>query len=483
MTNESKKQENINELYFSRSNILIESKHNCSLLENKLIAYGLATFQVTENNDIYSDIPISVLKQYQGINTSNIYRDVKKVANTITKHTVIVENDGLMDNLDTLALLNRKISKINKGRKAFTAFNLVNRVDYIDGDATFRITFGRELLPLISNLSAPYTTSKITTLLSINNNYAYRLYELLSEKEYLLYPKSKKEGRDSVIVRYENLNELRMQLTLVDVDDEKIRETLMKPYKELNESERKIYEKVLQNSMYKKWDDLRRCVIDVAKKSLDENELCPIRFEYQPIRTGRGGKTTGIEFEIFRNERYKYLPTIEQKSRNRESIAEQIQEVRSFMQYEKLTDANIELLLEIAAYDIEKIRSNYELSLKQDYISNFVGWMKKAIEGNWASNKPIELLKDRSEAQTEEIKHMYEEYLQNGDEDIQYYETDGNQISMRFGDEPEEDKAEDTISINDNFIELFMRYSEGTLSPEEDKEMRKMLMEFALKKM
>lgn len=484
MSNELKvrnKYDDINELVFSRSNILIESKHNCSLLENKLIAYGLATFQVTSNDDIYSDIPISVFKQYEGIDKSNIYKYVKKVAETITKHTVIVEKDDSLENASAMAPTNTKRRR-KTGKKEFLAFNLVNTVHYIEGEATFRIVFGRELKPLISNLSAPYTTTRITTLMSINNNYAYRLYELLSEKEYLLYPKSKKEGRDSVIIRYENLNELRMQLTLVNVDDEKTRRILTKPYKELNEEEKEVYEAILQKSLYKEWGDLKKRVIDVAKKSIDENILCPIRFDYKPIRTGLGGRVTGIEFEIRRNENYKYHQTAEhtvvENDDNMKNIMEQILEVRNFMKNEKLTDADIEMFLECANYDIELIKANYELSLKQDFISNFVGWMKRAIQNNWAENENIQVLKDRSPEETDIIKDMYEDYI---NEKIDIYEADGNQLSMKFGDEPIPEPKVEKMKIDDHFIDLFMKYTSGEeLSEDEEKMMKKHLMKFAL---
>ena len=81
----------INELTLTRSNALIQSTHNCSLMENKLIAIGLSTVKLDERGNPFSDIPVSLLKQFKGIEHTNVYRQVKEVAETITKHTVIVE--------------------------------------------------------------------------------------------------------------------------------------------------------------------------------------------------------------------------------------------------------------------------------------------------------------------------------------------------------------------------------------------------------
>lgn len=491
MTSYKKNVKKENELLFSRSNLLIDSKHNCTLLENKLISYGLATVQVDENNIPYADINIRALKEFKGIEPTNIYKRVKKLSKTITKHTVLVEDKDIIT-----------------GKKRFMRFNLVNYVKYVEGEATFRIKFGREILPLIKELKAPYTTSRVRTLMSFKTNYCYRLYEILSKKEYLLYPKDNREQAPKYVIdRHENLNDLRMQLTLVNIDDEKAGYVLEKPYNELNESEKALYESILQKSLYKDWSAMKQFVIDPSRKQMNANPLCPIAFDYKTIRTGRGGRVTGIEFIIYRNENYifnnqKLLLTEKDKIEVPENKNKYIQEVRKFVVYENISDIDIIKMLDVANYDIDRIRAAYKLSLEQEVIYNFVGWMLEAIKGNWADNG-VAIMKSRTEKESKDLLSLYDEYVEERDDSYVHNENyDQYTLDLEEPKDlpeqspveeqttaPEQDPADKTntekksSSIDLRFIELFTKCSEKTITEEEDAELKQLLKLIAEEKL
>ncbi len=485
-----------NELLFSRSNLLIDSKHNCTLLENKLISYGLATMQVDENNIPYADIYVGALKEFKGIEATNIYKQVKKLSKTITKHTVLVEDE-----------------EKRTGKRRFMRFNLVNYVEYVEGEATFRIKFGREVLPLIKDLKAPYTTSRVRTLMSFKTNYCYRLYEILSKREYLLYPKDNRvQAPEYVIDRHENLNDLRMQLTLVNIDDEKKGYVFEKPYNELNESEKALYDSILEKSLYKTWSSMKQFVIDPSRKQMNDNPLCPISFDYKAIRTGRGGKVTGIEFIIYRNENYifnnhKLLLTDTDKIEVQEKSYKYIQEVRKFIKYETISDIDIVNMLEAANYNIDRIKVAYKLSLEQEVIYNFVGWMLEAIKGNWSDNG-VAIMKGRTEKESKDLLSLYDEYVEERDDSYVYNENYGqytldfeesenvpevgteepNTLCGNVSEEIEEpvdneQKVQKDKSSDLRFIELFSKYSENKINEEEEVELKALLKLIAEEKL
>ena len=454
--------EEMNELTLSRSNAFIQSKHNCSLTENKLIALGLATVKMDHLGIPYSDIPVAALKQFEGIEPTNIYKKVKEIAQCITTHTVICEE------------------KI-QGQLRLEVFTLVNNAEYIDGAATFRLTFNPSIVPMISNIQAPYTTLRIKTLMSFKNNYAYRLYELLATKEYLLYPKQKAQAIERVTIKYDNINELRMQLTLVQVDDEKNKALLSKPYEQLTIDERAKMDKIIEKGHYKDWRDFKKSVIEVAKEHMSNNPLCPITFDYEPIRSGRGGKVVGVKFYVYKNE--KYILANEHVIQNfqieNNNLMDKVQQVRAFMEFENISDYNIVALLEEAEYDVAKVKAAYNLALKQEVIDNLVGWLLVAIRENWAEQHNISILKGRDEKETEEIRNLYQEQMKDSIETENAeqftFDFENNEIVV------EEPKTED--SLNERFIELFMKSSKGELDEKESEEMKKFLKEFAEKKL
>ena len=469
--------ESYNDLVLYRSNALIESKHNCSLMENKLIALSLAMVKIDNKGVPYAEVPVSTLKQFEGIEITNVYKKVKEVAQNITKHTVIVEEQ----------------LPSGTGRK-LEVFTLVNNVEYKeDGSAIFKIKFNPSIVPMITNLQGNYSKHRVKCLMSFGSNYAYRLYELLSVKEYLLYPKNKKDEIPYVDVRFESLNDLKMQLTLISVDDDSLKPLLSKPYEELKPEEKKKLDKVLDKALYKRWSDFKSMVLDNAQKQLEENPICPIKFTYTPIKSGRGGKVTGIVFRIYKNDKYVLENEAVKESFSSEETMyrDRIDEVRRFMLHENIADISIVKLLEVADYDVKKIKDAYDLALQQDSISNLVGWMSQAIKEGWAYNKNVAAFKNRTPEEAEKVASIYDDYLteMKGYEEAQQYTFDfeSNEVVVEAENVKEIDEEPEQVqkggNINPRFFELFMKSTSGDITPAEREEMQMLVAEIAKNQM
>ena len=93
----------------------------------------------------------------------------------------------------------------------------------------------------------------------------------------------------------------------------------------------------------------------------------------------------------------------EQKELDLDDLIDQLREIIN----EKLKTKEYKAILEAANNNIELIQEKYELSKKQQKIENLVGWLIKAIEGNYS--EPIEKRKKTSFNNIEARQYNYEE--------------------------------------------------------------------------
>ena len=97
----------------------------------------------------------------------------------------------------------------------------------------------------------------------------------------------------------------------------------------------------------------------------------------------------------------------EKKQEQKElDVDDLVDQLRKIIQ-EELKTREYRALLQAANNDIELIQEKYELSKKQQKIENLVGWLIKAIEGNYS--EPIEKRKKTSFNNIEARQYNYEE--------------------------------------------------------------------------
>lgn len=397
--------------FFARSNALIEASYKTNLTESKVIALALINSSIDEKtNQPVAELKMPYLKKELGLKGNSIYQTIKDLALQIISHKIMVESE-------------------KDGQKTFTVYYMVNKAHYVEKAGILKLYFDSEITPMLYDLKEKFTITPKTILMSFKSNHTYRLYELLSVKEYLL----KKSGVDAVSVTYD-LNELKMRLGMVNLDADNVSKIINKtsrPADIITDYNDKV------DVLYKKWGDFKRWVLEVAKKELEESKTATFVFSYEPIRTGTGAKITAVKFLITKHPRLK----------NASDIAEI--EVKNIFDDEPITKGDIRLLLKIANGDVERIREVYNMAKEQEQINNLIPWMRRAIEEDWKPNK-IPKVKGKNYKESVEIVEQQEEYRE--------------YANSRLNNLPEI-KPDDSIAIKKMILSL----EDETLTEEERK--------------
>jgi len=220
-------------LYITKSNALINAKitQKYTLGEAKTILWMISHFP----KEIRTKDEISLgVKDYAdiiGVSSTNIYRTGKKIAQSLfNKGFTIEDEDG----------------------DGWITLNWFSSISYKDGIFKFKVE--EKLVPHIRKLTSRFTHYQLKNVLSLNSQYAIRLYELLVQ--YLTIGERKIEYRT-----------LRHNIGLVD--------------NELTQ-----------------FSHFRKRVLDISQREI--NGKTDIRFEWEPIKKGRAIES--IKFKIMRQE-------------------------------------------------------------------------------------------------------------------------------------------------------------------------------------
>lgn len=124
------------------------------------------------------------------------------------------------------------------------------------------------------------------------------------------------------------------------------------------------------------------------------------------MRSGRGGKIYGIDFEVTKKD-MTVEPTLEEEvpTPADAELDDLIDKVMDIID-EKIKISQAKALLKVANYDINKIEYAYELACKQENIKNLIGWLTAAIQNGY-EDAPIHKVKGYSQEQTEEFVNIW----------------------------------------------------------------------------
>lgn len=154
----------------------------------------------------------------------------------------------------------------NGGFEAFQLFKRFKVDRDKDGKWYVEIDAHDDALPLMFNFKEQYFKYQLWNVLNLKSINQLRIYEILKQYE--------KIGEKIVEVQ-----ELRDLLGLTDKE-------------------------------YKRYNDFKRCVLDVSKRGLEENT--DIKFNFEPYGAkGKGGKVLKLKFTILKNQNYKNYLNLE----------------------------------------------------------------------------------------------------------------------------------------------------------------------------
>ena len=188
-----------------KSNVLISSKYNSSILENKLLAIGLLKAE-EEDGRIVSRINTKELKQY-------LCDDDKKVSGSF--YTQIKQAADEM--------IDRKVFIEDRENNRFVIMGLIGVVKYENN--ILEIKFEPDMTEYILNVKSNYTNLDIPILMSFKKNYSYRLYEILKSGLYDRYRDWTNKDVEAFKMDFD-LAELKLSIGVVDTTEKEVKHEL-----------------------------------------------------------------------------------------------------------------------------------------------------------------------------------------------------------------------------------------------------------------
>ncbi len=337
--------------YAVMANTIIKGKQTMSLQEARLIR--LLITQIAKNDKDFKTYKVNIqeLAEFLEVDSSNLYREIREICQSLMTRTI----------------------KIQKG-KEWEIFQWLQLAKY-DGQGTITLMLSNQIAPYLLQLNAWFTQYQLKNILVMKSFYSIRLYELL-------------------------------KLTVGEDRRKKIEYTFSIQYlREYLECEHK----------FKQIGQFKDKILDIAVR--DISEYSEYNCTYECKKTSRS--ITDIIFYLGLKEQKQEKKEEgagekeqEQKELDVDDLVDQLREIIS----ENLKTREYKTLLQVANNNIELIQEKYEMSKKQNKnIESLVGWLIKAIEGNYS--EPIRKKKARQFNEIEGRKYDYyelEKQLLNG---------------------------------------------------------------------
>ncbi|MBQ2407621.1 MAG: replication initiation protein [Lachnospiraceae bacterium] len=350
----------LNPKEFSKSNILIGSKFKASLTELKITALALSRIK-TDGNNVFAEMKASELRNYLSLSRSYFYTALDRTAAKMTGRTIGMSNPDTHE---------------------FDYMAVITRATYKKG--TFTVKFNPELKEYITNIKSNFTKLSLPILMSFENEYTFRLYEVLKSHEY--------KGNHISI----GLSELRFLLGAVNAELDAVKAILIG-------TKFPDYDKAFEVSPEKIHEDFRHFHEEIIKPTVDEiNEKSDINVTYVLDKCGKGGKVYQITFDVsnkYETESEDIVlneTKIELSDTDKEEIIELLMDD---IIEERLKYKDYITIAEKSNYDIEKVKRAYDMmKSSRAKIENVTGWLLRAIEEDYdfVKNKKNSSIKSKN---------------------------------------------------------------------------------------
>lgn len=338
---------------YSKPNFLISGKYKSSLMANKVLAISLSRLQEAEDSKdgvLVSDIKASEIKKLIGGNKGSFYRTLEKTAREMTGRSI-----GISDPESHMFV--------------YTA--VITQAVYAKG--VFRIEYNRHLTKYLKEIKRNFTRLKLSVMLTFQNVYAFRLYEILKSEA---YPRTYRQKGSNIYIKRFNVAELRFLLGVANAELNVVQNILSD---KRNPDYEKAYEKTPEKVM-STWSDLKRYALEPAIKEI--NRISDISVEYVTNRSGYGGKVDSVEFKISLNgedERTDEVADDDTELLSEDDAIDKTYEL--FNGALKMKD--VRSIVKEAGCDFVKIKNAFEVFNSQQNVSNITGFMIKAIQENY----------------------------------------------------------------------------------------------------
>ncbi|MCI7469477.1 MAG: replication initiation protein [Lachnospiraceae bacterium] len=343
---------------------IITAKYKSSLLENKLTSIALSRLTMEGDTPVATLYPSEIKKLLGRQSDTNIYKKLIATAKTMTGHQMVIED--------------------NNGN--FEVMAMITNAHYEDG--VFTVTFNKKIAPFIYNIKGSYTSYSLANVLRFRCDYSFRIYELIKSEAWHL----KKGDPNSYWVKDYGLSELKCMIGVVNMDEARVKKAKMN-----GASWDRIVE-IANEKSFNEWGDFRRRVLERARKEL--REQCDVKFDYNPIAAGRGGKIVAVKFIIsWNNPGEKVIEAISEKKKLVEATNNQYEQMSLFnlpesmealVGHNGLSEDDVRMLLKESLHDEKEVLRAVRLADAQSNpIENYVGWIRECIRRHYKDPKMV----------------------------------------------------------------------------------------------
>ena len=358
-----------NKELFGNSESKNKRKENVNMKDTKVIDYNKNHYTVMANNIIRGKQSMTLqearlirLLITQIAKDDKDFKTYKVNIQELARFLEIPDNNLYRDIRNICQSLMSRTIKIQNGNQ-WKIFQWLQLAEY-DGHGTVTLMLSNQIAPYLLQLNAWFTQYQLKNILVMKSFYSIRLYELL-------------------------------KLTVGEDRRKKIEYTFSIQYlREYLECEHK----------FKQIGQFKDKILDIAVRDISEYSEYNCRYEGK--KTGRSITDIIFYLELKEQKQEKKEEGEREKEQKELDLDDLIDQLREIIN-EKLKTKEYKAILEAANNNIELIQEKYELSKKQQKIENLVGWLIKAIEGNYS--EPIEKRKKTSFNNIEARQYNYEE--------------------------------------------------------------------------
>ena len=286
--------------------------------------------------------------------------------------------------------------------QAIEAMNVITDCNFKNNILT--IIFKSRLTPQVRRLQANYTVYSLADTMPLKSIYSFKLYEILkSEYDRQDYLERKKGTTSSnpVYIMEMHIVDLKLRVGIIDSAwsaeisqelkktepnfdiIEKLADELLK--KGSNDKSKKTYKS------YKRIDNFKKNVLDRAMNELEEKTS--IKFTYQNLTSGAGGKVYGIRFFISKNKKHHEIGNSEVEEVKEISKTEEFSlafRVQTLLGIEEFSMDDVLVLMRESNYDYDRIHRAYDIYTQvkaSQGVENRMGFIRMAIRQKWNVNK------------------------------------------------------------------------------------------------
>lgn len=388
-----------NGIKFKKDNELIRSLGNPSNLANKVLYAALVHVEMAdpknpspilskadwervsrELNADYTRGLVSIFSQNEirllanKGNSGSYYNGIRKLLNSNPNS----KTEGLQS-------FKNQMTMVSSSKGVHETVSLVTACAFDEKTKNIFIKFSDEekIQKKIYNLKKNYTLLPYDVMMQFRSNYASKLYEILKSR--IDYEESKS---NTIKNRYEfkyNIAHLKYLLGVLDPFNNKETISLITQ----NNPDFDLVEGFDKTGKMPNWTDFKRyCLVPCQK---DINNLTEYNLDFEKgERKGRGGKVFDVTLIVERKVEIVGESALKDDTPSTDDLFDLIDKAREIIIEkipQKLSTAEIKILLDESNNDVEKIKKACQVANESKKVDDYMRFLRSAIKKDWDPNK------------------------------------------------------------------------------------------------